>query len=185
MFNKFFGILLFFLICGFGFGSDRSFGGQELNLDGLSATLSFEYRSHRISLDASDFRAAGLQLRRLSVRNPAYGGRVKVYFGYLLVDIFKLAGVPLRTGQSVTFVCRDGYEPTLDLASALQNSVGLLAIGESNTNGHLVPFSKVTLAGGGALDPAPYYLVWSDGQHYPLGWPFQLHTIRVKDQSGR
>lgn len=182
MFKNIFAGFVFFSVLNCGTGSTLGSCSNQVSPDSPKKSLIFEYKNTRTAFDHSSFRAAKLKLYRVSVVNPAYGGIRKTYLGYLLTDILGLVDVTVKSGQRVTFRCRDGSEPTLDLASALRESVGFIAVGETDSSGLLLPFSKVKVGDGKFLDPSPYYLVWTGGRNYPLGWPFQLHTARIVDE---
>ncbi|MBC7691240.1 MAG: c-type cytochrome [Methylotenera sp.] len=113
-----------------------------------------------------------LQLTTLTVEDPVYHSK-KTYEGYLLADVFRIAGMDQTSGDEIAFHCVDGYSPAMQFARLADNK-GLLAIREKGRKGGWERFQQ----GKVWMTPAPFYVVWENAQP-EKPWPYQVIGIEV------
>ncbi len=153
---------------------------------------------------ASKYSKWGIQLRDAALdsltlhtvtveHDPTYRRR-KTYRGYRLRDVLRriprwksharnLQRQNLSRGDTLDryaliFRCRDGYAPTMHLASALR-AEGLVAVSDLDApaNKKWVPFHH----GKQEVTPAPFYLVWEhvEPDDHNYRWPYQLEAVEI------
>jgi mono/diheme cytochrome c family protein len=127
-------------------------------------------RAEVTPLSVSRLKAAKLPLVTLTVNDPVYRDR-RTYEGYWLHDVLRLEGVLERPADELSLRCEDGYAPALPW-SEIRPGRGLLAIREKGRRGDWEPIRQ----GKKTLKPAPFYLVWAEGDA-KLPWPYQLVAV--------
>lgn len=117
---------------------------------------------------------------KLALLNPTTGRRAE-YLGAPLKDLLSAVfGETWRRYDEITFVCADGYRPSLPL-SLLDRHKALLAYGQPGRDG----FDPIVRANGQTVDPGPYYLVWDTDHDADLAadgwvsWPWQVVAIEL------
>ena len=142
----------------------------------VTDALSIVLPDTRVSFDASEL-AAALSVHTISQDDPLYGRRM-VFDAYALADILALAGGTATAGDDLVFTAADGYAPTVPRAT-LALHPAYVAFREHGNPRRFDPVAQ----GKTTVSPAPYYLVWGDGQdsHDTLPRPYQLVSIEVVD----
>jgi len=119
---------------------------------------------------------AKLQTHLVEIDDPVYKSR-KSYDGFLLTDVFDLAG--FAAGQSADeciFATKDGYSPNVSF-DAVKEHVAYLVFQEHGKREEFEPVQQ----GKTQLSPGPYYLVWKEGAKIgqEIPWPYQLVKIEL------
>ncbi len=125
--------------------------------------------------DAAIVKACGI--RTIEVDDPYYEAR-KQYRACPLVAVLEAGfGVPADRldAEDVLFRARDGYVKASTRARTLEQG-GFVAFRELDRGDGFAPMGR------GALDPGPFYVVWTrpdqrDTHRYP--WPYQLTSIEL------
>jgi len=122
-----------------------------------------------------------LTTHTVTVDDPDHDAPV-TYDAFALNDVLKLAGADQSHGDELVFGARDGYAPTVAHA-ALASHVAYVAYREHGNPQEWGPVKQ----GKAMVSPAPYFLLWADGE--TLGpdfpWPYQLIRIEVVDFAAR
>lgn len=117
---------------------------------------------------------------RLALDNPSSGRRAEyrgVSLNALLAAVY---GESWRDYDEITFVCADGYRPSMPL-SLLDHHQALLAFAQADRDG----FEPIVRSNGQAVDPGPYYLVWDTDADPSLAgdgwvsWPWQIVALEL------
>ncbi len=113
----------------------------------------------------------------VTLHDPVYK-KNKTYDGFKLIDLLNLAGLrPGSNGDELVFTAQDGYAPNTPF-DALGKHPAVLAFREHGKKDFV--FEKVA-QGKAMITPAPYYLVWEEGEKLAesVPWPYQLAQIEV------
>lgn len=125
--------------------------------------------------------AARLEVHTVTIDDPDYDAPV-TFDGFALRDVLALAGADTTHGDELVFGARDGYAPTVAYA-AVQTHDAFVAFREHGNPDGFRPVRQ----GKALVSPAPYFLVWREGQ--ALGadfpWPYQLVRMEVIDFATR
>lgn len=134
--------------------------------ESLQLPLKVDLRSRIAELD--------LTAETIEVRYDEFFEESKSYEGYRLLDILKkeLNVIVDTTNITLTFICSDGYEPTMRLSKVLTKTP-YLAYRDLAANGNW--------ADSIAEKFEPYYLVWDDVEKGDLSYstPYGLTAIKV------
>ncbi|OUR96816.1 hypothetical protein A9Q84_10780 [Halobacteriovorax marinus] len=126
----------------------------------------------------------GIKAKEINLYN-AWRGYSRTYVGYALYNLLdNVYGESWKSARTISFKAIDGYTMVVrikKMLKAAKGKVGLLAFKEKGKSG-FTPVKK----GAKLVDPAPYYLVWSnfsDGDKASHGdnlkWPYQLKEINI------
>jgi mono/diheme cytochrome c family protein len=113
----------------------------------------------------------------ITVDDPDHDQAV-TYDAFALNDILKLAGAEQGHGDELVFGARDGYAPTVAHA-LLASHTAYVAWREHGNPQEWSPVKQ----GKAMVSPAPYFLVWAEGESLgaEFPWPYQLVRIEVVD----
>lgn len=113
----------------------------------------------------------------LTVDDPDHDQPV-TYDAFTLNDVLKLAGADPAHGDELVFGARDGYAPTVTYA-ALATHKAYVAWREHGNPSEWTPVKQ----GKAMVSPAPYFLVWAEGESLgaEFPWPYQLVCVEVVD----
>ena len=122
-----------------------------------------------------------LTTHTVTINDPDHDAPV-TYDAFALNDVLKLAGADPAHGDELVFGARDGYAPTVSHA-ALASHVAYVAFREHGNPALWGPVKQ----GKAMVSPAPYFLVWAEGESLgaDFPWPYQLIRIEVVDFATR
>jgi len=118
---------------------------------------------------------AKLKPVEVTLYDPNYK-KAMTFEGFPLLALLKVAGLSQSAGgDEVVFTAQDGYAPNTNF-EMLRLHHAIVAYREKGS------FTFAKLAQGKAMvSPAPYYLVWEEGENLAdnVPWPYQLVKIEV------
>lgn len=115
-----------------------------------------------------------LQTVSWTVSDPVFK-KQKTYDGFPLSKVLELAGSSVEQGDELIFQAMDGYAPTISL-SAAKNHEAIIAFQE---HGNKKIWDKLQ-QGKSWVSPAPFYLVWKEGDQLPENFPWSYQLVRIE-----
>jgi len=120
--------------------------------------------------------------------NPAYKGERKVYHAFDMNDILsKLLNVDLKKidqGDLLVAKTIDDYDsktPLINFTSKGHAYLAFRELPETIADGNKTEDGQWSyiMKDGKQINPGPFYIVWDNTKTYPLGWPYQVKSIKI------
>lgn len=119
--------------------------------------------------------------------NPAYSNKKKVYAAFrmkeVLTSIFGINLTKNNNGLVLQIITKDNYLSQVPINDFITKGNAYLAYKEAcsskdKQNSNDGAWSPVNVKGK-LVNPGPFYLVWDTIKTYPVGWPFQIISIKL------
>jgi len=117
-----------------------------------------------------------LKVSEIRIKDPVYKKEMS-FDGFKLSEVLSLGGLPADSrDDEIVFTAKDGYSPNASFEK-VRSHEAYLVFQEHGKKG----FVEKVQQGKARVSPAPFYVVWSEGEklEHEVPWPYQLVKIEV------